>query len=179
MNHISTTALALALFVAAPATATPVNNTIETANASTAGIDGGYVYGFIKREGGYTNIRTQPNGAVAMKIKDGTYVYYVPTSGSWYEVYNLNYNFLGYVHKSKLVRATTSSSSTSVVYRFGHIKREGGYTNIRTAPNGAVAMKIADGTYIYYVATSGSWYKVYNTNYNFLGYVHKTKIVAD
>lgn len=63
----------------------------------------GYTYGHIIREGGYTNIRVAPNGGVARKIKDGTAVYYVTNWGDWYEVYDLSLNYMGYVHRTKLV----------------------------------------------------------------------------
>lgn len=58
----------------------------------------------------------------------------------------------------------------------GYIKPEGGYTNIRNAPNGDVIYQIADGTDIYYDVYNSSWYIVYDMTGRRLGYVHSSKI---
>jgi len=65
----------------------------------------GYYAGHIKREGGYTNARREPSssGYIVNKIKDGTPVFFVPATANWYEVYTLDYDYYGYVHKSKIV----------------------------------------------------------------------------
>lgn len=131
--------------------------------------------GYVKREGGWTNARMQPSTSskIATKIKDGTEVIIVRGKGNWSEVFDTNQYFLGYVHNSKLV-------VTAYELNPGYIKREGGYTNIRTKASGdaPIAEKIKDGTTIMFRATNNNWYKVYTYDtWNFLGYVHKSKIV--
>jgi hypothetical protein len=133
--------------------------------------------GYIKQEGGYTNIRETPNGEIAMKIQDGTSILYSRNSSSWYVVYNTSGQRLGYVHSSKIV-SENSRSTVSTDLENGYIKQEGGYTNIRVAPNGEIAMKIQDGSPILYKRTSSSWWVVYDTSGERLGYVHSSKIVA-
>jgi len=71
--------------------------------AKTAVTVHGFYSGRIKQEGGKTNIRSTPGGEIVWKIDDGSPILYIPTSGSWYYVYDLNQNYLGYVHKSKIV----------------------------------------------------------------------------
>ncbi len=63
----------------------------------------------------------------------------------------------------------------------GHVKREGGYTNVRRGPGSSygIATKVKDGSTIYYEYYNSSWYKVYNTAGDYLGYMHSSKIVAD
>lgn len=132
--------------------------------------------GYIKREGGWTNARVYPNSSaqIATKIKDGTKVMIGKSNGKWSRVYaSYDGTYLGWVHNSKLV---TSSSTL----KYGHIKREGGYTNVRSSQssNASIVMKIPDGTAIQYRKTSSAWWEVYNMNGTFLGYVHKSKIVS-
>lgn len=134
-----------------------------------------YCEGYIKREGGWTNARLHPTtqGSIASKIKDGTSVLIFRGTGNWSEVFDTNQNYLGYVHNSKLV-------VTVYEMKEGYIKREGGYTNIRTKASGdaPIAHKIKDGTTIMFRATTTNWYKVYSyDSWEFLGYVHKSKIV--
>ena len=69
--------------------------------------------------------------------------------------------------------------------RFGLVKDEGGYTNIRKGPgsNYAVVEKIPDGMFINFVPGKGSWYKVYttytdDTPQDFIGYIHSSKVVV-
>ena len=62
-----------------------------------------------------------------------------------------------------------------------HVIREGGYTNVRQGPgtNYAIATKVKDGSAIYYSPHNASWCNVYNTAGQFLGYMHKTKVIPD
>lgn len=60
-------------------------------------------HGYIKYEGGYTNIREVPNGNVIYQIEDGTDILYDIYNSSWYIVYDMSGRRLGYVHSSKVV----------------------------------------------------------------------------
>jgi len=132
--------------------------------------------GYIKQEGGYTNVRSTPNGDVVMKIKDGSPIRYSKYNASWCIVYNSYGDELGYVHSSKIVDEI-SYDSASPNLNSGYIKQEGGYTNVRYTPNGDIVMKIKDGSPILYSRYNASWCIVYNTDGEELGYVHSSKIV--
>ena len=62
-----------------------------------------------------------------------------------------------------------------------HVIREGGYTNVRQGPgtNYAIVTKVKDGNAIYYTAYNANWCNVYNTAGQFLGYMHKSKVIPD
>ena len=61
--------------------------------------------GFVKDEGGYTNIRKGPgtNYAVVGKVKDGSFIlYHTDFNGSWYQVYTQQGKLRGYISASKV-----------------------------------------------------------------------------
>ena len=58
--------------------------------------------GWIKDEGGRTNIRNAPNGDVIMKIYDGSEIRYEEYNSDWYIVYDTSGRKLGFVHSSKI-----------------------------------------------------------------------------
>ena len=58
--------------------------------------------GWIKEEGGRTNIRNAPNGDVIMKIYDGSEIRYEVYNSDWYIVYDTSGRRLGFVHSSKI-----------------------------------------------------------------------------
>ena len=69
--------------------------------------------------------------------------------------------------------------------RFGLVKDEGGYTNIRKGPgtNYAVVDQVQDGMFISFSSGTGSWYKVYTTYTDdspqeLIGYIHSSKVVV-
>lgn len=55
---------------------------------------------------GYTNIRSTPStsGKIVGRVKSGSYVRVSRTDwrGNWAKVYDPNYNFIGYIHGSRL-----------------------------------------------------------------------------
>lgn len=59
------------------------------------------------------------------------------------------------------------------------VKREGGYTNIRSGQGTSygIVEKVRDGSYIKVGSCYGQWYEVYNANGSIKGYIHATKIV--
>lgn len=59
----------------------------------------------VKREGGYTNIRSGcgSNYGIVDKVRDGNYIKVGSCYGQWYEVYNGNGSIRGYIHASKIV----------------------------------------------------------------------------
>ena len=68
--------------------------------------------------------------------------------------------------------------------RFGLIKDEDGYTNIRKGPgtNYEIVDQVPDGSFISFAPGKGNWYKVY-TSYTdgeqeMLGYIHSSKVVV-
>ena len=71
------------------------------------------VPGYVKQEGGETNVRKGPGNSyeIAGKKKDGTSIYYEPSNGSWYKVYNSKKVFIGYMHSSKIVASNSHTNS--------------------------------------------------------------------
>lgn len=59
----------------------------------------------VKREGGYTNIRSGcgTNYGIVEKVRDGNYIKVGDCYGQWYEVYDAYGNIKGYIHASKIV----------------------------------------------------------------------------
>ncbi|MBR6980305.1 MAG: SH3 domain-containing protein [Prevotella sp.] len=69
--------------------------------------------------------------------------------------------------------------------RFGLVKDEGGFTNIRKGPgtNYPVVEQVQDGSFISFDTGIGSWYKVYTTYTDgtpqeMIGYIHSSKVVV-
>lgn len=84
------------------------------APASSSSSNGAYTsscnspYGttvMVKREGGYTNIRSGcgTNYGIVEKVRDGNYIKVGDCYGQWYEVYNANGSIKGYIHATKIV----------------------------------------------------------------------------
>mgnify|MGYP002854068969 CR=1 FL=1 len=146
----------------------------------------------VKREGGYTNVRSGrgTNYSIVTKYKDGSDILVGPNQNGWRAVYNDYGNFIGYISSSKVVSKSSSSRKRytdadamrildcydAVVAR---IKPEGGYTNVRSTPNGRIVTKIKDGTTVFVLYTDCDWHMVYNTSGKYLGYVHYSKLVYD
>jgi hypothetical protein len=141
----------------------------------------------IKDENGnllYSGSQTFDMGGLYVWSGSKYHTYYIynssfkTPSGKYY--WSINYrnwwNNVQPVHSSKIVSENSSATVTSNL-RSGYIKQEGGYTNVRNAPNGDVIMKLQDGSAILYSRYNDSWCVVYNTSGQRLGYVHSSKIV--
>ena len=75
------------------------------------------------------------------------------------------------------VAAAVSAAAQN--YRFGLVKDEGGYTNIRKGPgtNYAVVGKVKDGSFIlYHTDFNGFWYQVYTQQGKLRGYISASKV---
>lgn len=59
----------------------------------------------VKREGGYTNIRSGCGSSCSIveKVRDGSYIKVGDRYGQWYEVYDAYGGVKGYIHASKIV----------------------------------------------------------------------------
>lgn len=141
-------------------------------------------WGYVKDEGGYTNIRSGPgtNYGIVEKRRDGTAIMYSAGTGSWLRAYTDDGRFVGYIHTSKVVKKEPRNPRYSDSYytdiRQGTVVREGGYTNIRRGPgvNYPIVDKVRDGSTIWY-SGRGSWLKVYYGDGSFRGYMSANKII--
>ena len=145
----------------------------------------------VKREGGWTNIRSgRGTGySIVTKYKDGSDIMVGPNQNGWRAVYNDYGDFIGYISSSKVVSKGKSSGGHHYTVNdarratdcydsyVAKIKPEGGYTNVRSTPNGKIATKIKDGTTVFVVPTDGDWHQIFNTSGKYLGYVHYSKLV--
>lgn len=136
----------------------------------------------IKDEGGVTNIRKGPGTqyAIVTTIEDGFFINCMPTKGAWTKVYTTYTSddpqeFVGYISTSKLVYPKRQGSWKQLA----RVKEEGGYTNIRKGPGTKypVVKKVKDGSYILWSGDfQDAWYKVYNQQGVFLGYISSSKM---
>ena len=140
----------------------------------------GLLQGYVKDEDGYTNVRQGPgtNYEIVTTIKDGSSIFYTVYNSKWNIVYDNYGNALGYMYHNKIVTTNTRNYSTESIL-LGYIKDEDGYTNVRQGPGTdySIVYQIQDGSPIYYQAYNAKWYKVYDNEQNFLGYMHYSKII--
>ena len=146
-------------------------------------------YGKVSDPDGYTNIRKGPgtNYAIVRRYQSGDYLYYTPQSNGWSKVYSgvKSNTYMGYMHTSRIVRinpyssSDTSSSSSTTNYYSGYITDPvDNYVNIRKGPsiNHAIIGRLDTGTFVYYTKTGSNWYKVYDRNKNYLGYIYHNRV---
>lgn len=148
--------------------------------------------GMVKREGGYTNVRSGPGTqySVVRKIKDGSTIYYTNYNGSWCEVYSSpsQRSFIGYMASSKIVRGggydrdydrgNYDRGQRRGGYRTAWVVDEDGYTNIRRGPGTqySIVDRVRDGSYISVGGSERGWYRVYNSRGVLRGYISGNKI---
>ena len=147
--------------------------------------------GMVKREGGYTNVRSGPGTyySVVRKIRDGSTIYYTNYGGGWCAVYSTSSprSFIGYMASSKIVRGSgydrpydrsydRPNYSTSGLVS-AQVVREGGYTNIRRGPgsNYGIVKKVRDGSWITIRPNGSTWIPVYQGGRH-IGYIHASKV---
>ena len=150
-------------------------------------------YGQVSDPDGYTNIRRGPgtNYPIVRQYNSGDYLYYTPQNNGWSLVYSgVKANtFMGYMHTSRIVRVNPNSGSSysssnsnsypSANYHEGYIVDPvDDYVNVRKGPgiNYAIVGRLDTYTDVYYTTTGSNWYKVYDGNYNYLGYVYYDRI---
>ena len=150
-------------------------------------------YGQVQDKDGYTNIRRGPstNDPIVRQYNSGDYLYYTPLTDGWCMVYSGDKanTFMGYMHGSRIVQVNTnsggsySSSSSSPApsgdYHRGYlIDPKDTYVNVRKGPGTdyPIVRPLDTFTDIYYTKTGSKWYKVYDTNLNYLGYVYYDRI---
>lgn len=77
------------------------------------------IFGYVKQEGGYTNVRRGPGTSydIVTKIKDGSGIYYEPYNNSWCKVFNNSKLFIGYMHSSKIVSSNAGGGVPSIPSR--------------------------------------------------------------
>ena len=136
----------------------------------------------VKDEGGETNIRKGPGTKyeIVEKVPDGMFINYKPGTGGWHKVYTTytsgeEQDFVGYIAASKIVIPKRAGEWKYV----GHVKEEGGYTNIRKGPGTKydIASKVKDGSYILYSGNADAkWYKVYTQSGVLRGYISANKL---
>ena len=150
-------------------------------------------YGQVSDPDGYTNIRRGPgtNYPIVRQYNSGDYLYYTPQNNGWSLVYSgvKASNFMGYMHTSRIVKinpnqgssysSSSNSSCSNRNYHEGYIVDPvDNYVNIRKGPgiNYAIVGRLNTYTDVYYTTTGSNWYKVYDGNYNYLGYVYFDRI---
>lgn len=151
-------------------------------------------YGQVSDPDGYTNIRRGPgtNYPIVRRYNSGDYLYYTPQGNGWSLVYSGDKasTYMGYMHTSRIIKInpnqgssynynSSSGSSPSSNYHEGYIVDPvDNYVNIRKGPgtNYAIVGRLDTYTDVYYTTTSTNWHKVYDRNYNYLGYVYHDRI---
>ena len=146
-------------------------------------------YGQVNDPDGYTNIRrgASTDDPIVRKYDSGDYLYYTPLDNGWSRVYSgvKASNFMGYMHTSRIVKVDPNSSDSDTYTSSGGNYQRGymidpvdDYVNYREGPGTGYAILGRLDTYtdVYYVPTNSKWYKVYDTNYNYLGYVFHDRI---
>ena len=174
-------------------TETEKKQTTTTATTQTVVTAAPKYYGQVSDPDGYTNIRRGPgtNYPIVRQYNSGDYLYYTPQSNGWSMVYSgvKASNFMGYMHTSRIVKVNPNSGSSystsntnsypSGNYHEGYIVDPvDNYVNIRKGPgtNYAIVGRLDTYTSVYYTTTGSKWYKVYDGNYNYLGYVFHDRI---
>ena len=150
-------------------------------------------YGQVSDPDGYTNIRRGPgtNYPIVRQYNSGDYLYYTPQKNGWSLVYSgvKANNFMGYMHTSRIVKVNPNQSgsysdlsnysNSSGNYHEGYmVDPVDDYVNVRKGPgtNYAIVGRLDTYTNVYYTTTGSNWYKVYDSNYNYLGYVYYNRI---
>lgn len=151
-------------------------------------------YGQVSDPDGYTNIRRGPgtNYPIVRQYNSGDYLYYTPQNNGWSLVYSGDKasTFMGYMHTSRIVRidpnqgngysSSSTNSNSSGNYNKGYIVDPvDDYVNVRKGPgtNYSIVGRLNTNTNVYYTTTGSNWYKVYDSNYNYLGYVYHDRII--
>ena len=163
----------------------------ESNSSSTVGqedaTEAPQLYGHVSDPDGYTNIRRGPSTKypVVGQCNSGDYIYYTPQSNGWSKVYSSAEanSFMGFVHTSRIINNSSkqgsSQSPSKSNYHEGYIADPvDSYVNVRKGPGTsyAIVVQLDNNTSVYYTTTGSNWYKVYDDNYNYLGYVHKDRI---
>ena len=153
--------------------------------ASVTTVNAQKYYGRVSDPDGYTNIRRGPSTSTAIvrRYYSGDYLYYTPQAGGWSKVYSgaKSNTFMGYMSTSRIVKVNPNggNTNTSTNYRSGYITDPtDSYVNVRKGPgtNYAIASRLYVGTFVYYTKYSKTWYKVYNKNKTFLGYIYYNRV---
>jgi N-acetylmuramoyl-L-alanine amidase len=145
---------------------------------------------FVKREGGYTNIRRGPGTGygIVRKERDGNPIFVGDNVGGWYEVYSAGGGFVGYISANKVVFGRGGQPRRPRYDRYDdggglisvQVAQEGGYTNLRNGPgtNYRIVGKVRDGSYVYTYPGDGTggWQRIYNSNGGFRGWIAKSKL---
>lgn len=138
--------------------------------------------GLVKDQGGMTNIRKGPGTSypVVETMPDGSFINFRHLGNGWAEVYTCytdgsEQDLIGYMASSKIVVPPRSGVTKYV----GHLKEEGGYTNIRKGPGTgyAVVGKVKDGSFILYNGNyDDSWYQVFTQQGKLRGYISASRV---
>ena len=144
-------------------------------------------YGRVSDPDGYTNIRRGPsiNDAIVKRYYSGDYLYYTPLSNGWSMVYSGNTasTFMGYMSTNRIVKVNPvkeNNSTSSGSYHKGYmVDPKDDYVNVRKGPGMTydIVTQLDINTVVYYITTTNSkWYKVYDMDKNYLGYVYYDRI---
>lgn len=143
-------------------------------------------YGRVTDPDGYTNIRRGPsvNSPIVRRYYSGEYLYYTPQGNGWSRVYSgaRSSTYMGYMHTSRIRRVNPNSrydSAPAINYRSGYITDpDDYYVNIRRGPgtNYPIVGRLDVGTHVYYTKENSRWYKVYNRNKKYLGYIYYDRV---
>ncbi len=144
------------------------------------------LYGQVNDPDGYTNIREAPStdAPIVRRYDSGDYLYYTPQKNGWSLVYSgvKSSTFMGYMHTSRISKIDpnySDSYSSDSYYEEGYIVDPvDNYVNVRKGPGVSYAIvgRLDTGTDVYFTRTETNWCKVYDTNYNYLGYVFYDRI---
>lgn len=156
--------------------------------ATTMTVSAQQYYGKVVDPDGYTNIRRNPSTSspIVRRYNSGDYLYYTPVANGWSKVYSgaRSNTYMGYMNTSRILRVNPNgsydSSPADYELRLGCITDpRDNYVNMRKGPGTkyAIVGRLYVGDQIYYMSTGSGWYKVYNDNKRFLGYVFHDRII--
>ncbi len=134
--------------------------------------------GLVKNEGGYTNVRSGcgTNYRIVDKYMDGTCINYTDLGNGWVAVYDGSTDGyaskIGYMARNKVVDYPRDDVEPFFVVD------EGGYTNVRKAPGGAISSKVKDGSIVLGNVNDmdKKWIRVYTQGGKLLGYMSASKL---
>lgn len=152
---------------------TSSNNVASTSSYSL--VSGDYLHGKTVDADGFSNIRKEPtkDSPIVGTIKSDSRILYREIQGnSWYEVYSLTKHFYGFMY-SGLVRSMYANDLQT-----GYVSDVDGYTNVRKGPSTQteIVTSINDGGRLLFERSSNPWFKVFNTEGQYLGYMHSSRI---
>ena len=155
--------------------------------ASFVTVDAQKYYGYVSDPDGFAYIRASAStkAEIVGDFTSGEHLYYTPLKNGWSKVYSdaSSSSFLGYMHTSRIVRAEAQNEDVKDAYESAYEKGyivdpDDDYVNVRKGPgtNYEIVCHLPVSTDVYFEKSNSKWVKVYDEDFNYLGYVHRSRI---